>query len=602
MGLFEKQRSSKPKGYVIILFAMALLVFLSLAGVAIDLSNIYAWQMRLERSAKAAAFSTIQFRALRGWSDFFDTSCQTNSTINPQLLTHARSVLVANLRSFYSGSQADADYADTSILSTNGSSYSCQNDRLTLSTTYKVRTFLLGSILGLTGRGTIVDANGRFVVNSSATAQLDPVAVTLVLDVSGSMACTDPTCACRTNNTCSTSGRQVIQDLADAVSGFRSYFNPFHDYIGVVTFNLGARTEFALAAPPFGSTQNRLNNFINVTSVASPTNTAGFSPRSNTNICDGLRRAISEMSSFRTALPNVQKVVVLFTDGAPNAFVGDFDVNPPPAPVPAPADGTYYQYALEWRDSTTTPATVYRGPSPLVQPPGGTLWGHAIQSNNIGPTNSTYCGPTAVSQISSPNNFPGVLNKAVNANACLNALDFSIPGTNVRARVTGVTIDQNGGDDTKFNYARLGYFCAIEAADFIRTEFEAPVFTVGVGPSGTANCTDPFENVDNPIVRKDSFLARVALDPEVVTELTGPDSDTSRFNFQQSRSSRLPACNCSGTTCDPATTTNVGYTPGIGPNLTNADLQGEYFGTSSGDQLGLLFSTVAKQILLRLGN
>jgi hypothetical protein len=33
----------------------------------------------------------------------------------------------------------------------------------------------------------------------------------------------------------------------------------------------------------------------------------------------------------------------------------------------------------------------------------------------------------------------------------------------------------------------------------------------------------------------------------------------------------------------------------------NKDLQGEYFGTANGDQLGLLFSTVAKQILLRLG-
>jgi len=472
------------------------------------------------------------------------------------LVTHARTVLIQNLRASFSGAEAEADFANPAILSTNGSAYDGAADQATLAVTYRVRTFILGSILGITGRGQIVDANGRFVVATQETAKLDPVAVTLVLDVSGSMACPDPACECRIPpSTCEADPRpKTIDQLVAAVQGFKDYFNPVHDYIGVVSFNLGARADFPLTANPFGASTVRLNTFNQAIRKAPDANSTGLFPRGNTNICDGLSRAIQEMSTFEAARPAVPQVVVLFSDGAPNAFVGDFDVTPPPSLIPPPADGTFYQYALEWR---TPPATVYRGPSPLVRPPAaqGTLFGHVIQNNAIGPQGSEYCGPFDAATISQPSNFSRVLNRNLpNSRGCIGTLDFSIPNTNGQAGVTGVAIDASEGatpdNATKFNYARLGYFCAIEAADYIRERFQAPLFTVGVGPTGTTpDCLDPFENLENPTVRKDNFLTRVALDPEFFDA-----ADGRRFNFE-TRQEQLPQCNCSPT-CDAAALTN----------------------------------------------
>lgn len=605
-----KRRSSKERGYVMVLFALALGVFLTLGGIAVDLAHLYTWQARIERAAKAAAFSTIQYRAIQGWGDFFtfndsNGSCSSSNTL---LLQHATSVLRQNLATFHPAAASSTD-ANLTFPQPNSTFYDCRRDQVTIDASYRVPTFVLGRVARLIGSN-FTDNTFRASVRSTATAQLDPVAVALVLDVSGSMNCTDPTCACRTDGSNCQTGTPLIRALENALSGFKGYFNPLHDYISVTTFNLGARTVFPFNNSPFGSSATRYATFNRVTSTGGSADS--LRPLSNTNICEGLQYAISELSSLPVPNPasrttgaqfdRMKKIVVLFTDGAPNAFRGIFSNR-----TPANSSGDY-QYTLEWRNAD---GTMYRGPSPLVT--SSSLFNHVIALNKISPNDTTnLCGPV----LSTAAQFPHALNASATSapiptpRGCLTRLDFTIPGTSGGASVRNVPIDSNGSTPENFNYAKLAYYCAIEASDYIRSRFDATVFTVGVGFNRTAStCNDPFENIDDPVVRKDRFLHRIAMDPDVLSSSNALDPN---FDFSRSgNASPAPTvsadCGCR-TNCPTTVSSNcysctqsIGYSPGVGPDFDES-LQGEYFGTSSGDQLGALFSMVAKQILLRLGS
>jgi Flp pilus assembly protein TadG len=593
-----------------VLFVLSLGVFLTLGGMAVDLAHLYTWQTRIERAAKAAAFSTIQYRAIEGWGKFFETSgggCAPKANGLLLLQAHATAVIRENLGTFHPDARANNDGNLTPL---GANFYDCARDRVRIETTYRVPTFVLGRVARLIGSN-FTDNTFRAPVRSTATAQLDPVAVALVLDVSGSMNCTDPTCACRTDGSNCNSGDKLITKLVSALGVFKGYFNPLHDYISVTTFNLGARTVFPFtaggAAPsPFGSSTTRYADFTRVTSTGAAADS--LRPLSNTNICEGLQFAITELNSFKNAASGaagaqynrVKKIVVLFTDGAPNAFRGTFANR-----TPANSSGDY-QYTLEWRAAT---GTMYRGPSPLVNQ--GSLFNHVITLTSISPGNAGLCGPL----VSDPAQFPHAINQNATSSpipatrGCLTSLDFTLPGT-TSASVKGVPIDSTGAIPENFNYAKLAYYCAIEASDYIRATFNATVYTVGVGFNSTkSGCADPFENIDNPVVRKDRFLHRVAMDPDAVSTTSGtlnPNYDFSRSgNTNLSLNSADCGCSSSCTTNVSSNcyscTQSVGYTPGTGPNVNSTD-QGEYFGTSSGAQLGALFSMVAKQILLRLGS
>jgi hypothetical protein len=260
---------------------------------------------------------------------------------------------------------------------------------------------------------------------------------------------------------------------------------------------------------------------------------------------------------------------------------------------------------------------MYRGPSPLVKT--ASLFNHVISLDRISPKDkatapevSDLCGPV----LSNQTQFPHALNASATSTpiptprGCLTSLDFTIPGTNNAASVRGVPIDSNGDVPANLNYAKLAYYCAIEASDYIRSEFKATVFTVGLGSNSTASaCEDPFENIDNPVVRKDRFLHRIAMDPDAVSTTSG--TLTPNYDFSRSGNTSLSlnsaVCRCSSSCATNVSsdcyscTQSVGYVPGIGPNVNSTD-QGEYFGTERKEQLGALFSMVAKQILLRLGS
>ncbi|MCX6115351.1 MAG: hypothetical protein NTV65_09095, partial [Proteobacteria bacterium] len=219
---------------------------------------------------------------------------------------------------------------------------------------------------------------------------------------------------------------------------------------------------------------------------------------------------------------------------------------------------------------------------------------HIISSTTgIWPTSSEVCGQAYSVSAQHPAilNFNAPTPPVVPIKGCLSNLNFNIPGTGGTASVRGVPIHAvSTNTNTNLNYAKLPYYCAIEAADYIRSNLAAPatVYTIGVGNPGAAS-SDPFENVDNPLIRKDNFLARVALDPETLTN--GVITADGQFDFEKRTNTSstcpetLPAC----------------YKPGSNNKKTTADVQGEYFATQDANELRTLFSIIAKQILLRLG-
>ena len=642
-----KQRYSKSSGYVLVLFALVLGVLVSIAGVAVDIGNLYIIRNRLERAAKAGALAGVGYRSLRGWSYFSTYPPGTSSgpppppapvttptATNTELFNVMSGVVTENMRAAFSapptGASAD-EFASPNLTITRTTPsfdfYKPQTDTFTIEAKYLAPTFIIGRLGAALGAAPCTEEkiNGigtgkyRCPITVTETAQLERAVVALLLDVSGSMNCkADGTtnCVCRLEESGYTNCQKaprVIDALVDALAGFRGFFNPYRDYITVIPFNLAAYTSFpivlgtAASGPPisFGSDQTRYDTFKKITEVHSTANPTGLNPKSNTNICDAFIEAIAELKRINN-LADFHPFVIAFTDGAPNAFRGEFLGGVDTAGAvgnltrdhnPATSTGLtndWYQYGLEWSTAATPPITS-RAPGPLVNraltTPGTRtpLFDHLIGNNGIWPSGSNVCGQAYSVSAQHPAilNFNATTSPVVPIKGCLSNLNFNIPGTGGTAGVSGVPIDLNGSAATKFNYAKLPYYCAIEAADYIRGNLAAPatVYTIGVGNPGAAS-SDPFQNVDNPLIRKDNFLARVALDPETLT-----GTNISKFDFQSTNTSSpcpetLPAC----------------YKPGTNIKRTTPDVQGEYFATQDANELRTLFSIIAKQILLRLGS
>jgi hypothetical protein len=392
---------------------------------------------------------------------------------------------------------------------------------------------------------------------------------------------------------------------------------------------------------------------------------------------------------------NLQPFVVLFTDGAPNAMRGIFDstVIPPGQcdtyngvsrdPAGNCATNDFYHYALEWVVTESGLTKQYRGPGPFVERQVAnnvpSLFNFPIAANLVAPIGSKTCGVEAAS--GNPLIFEQTITKTTNGgvggrghatNGCFSAgnttFNFSIPYTNpngngnftsntYRASVSGVPIstantfwrDRNwpltlpappGVGYGLQKYDELPYYCAIEAADYIRTRFGGTIFTVGLGDANThlagggqgTSCNDPLQDPDDHTSRKDFFLARLAFTRSMFTNQLQPDTVRSHYRLAGSQSSRtITGCSDhrlkgSDTSGNAAPAVQVGYTSADGLSdgattyldlrplrpasmdtmLTNGsngvrriDTQGEYFPTDNANEIPRIFDLIAKTILLR---
>jgi hypothetical protein len=321
----------------------------------------------------------------------------------------------------------------------------------------------------------------------------------------------------------------------------------------------------------------------------------------------------------------------------------------------SPLCNDWYQYSVEWRDATTP--NPFRGPGPLVHgSAGGALFNFQIGVSAVAdasgnrapityPMAPTYNPPAIIcgENRSNQNEFDLALRgnpadsctlrgdntiKYTTNNqrcGCLNTLDFALPtlspvsGGAYTPTVTGVPFSDLytrtiGANTVNVNLSaadQLHYYCAIEAADWIRMNLGAQVYAVGLGEPASW-CQDPLQDADNHFQRKDYFLSRLAYSPASV------DQGDPRFWHGRHRfSPRRPVTVTTGGLCANhrfntqnlnQTQMFIGYNvagePGgeRQPSRFPADTQGQYLAANRAAQLNNLFTQIAKQILLRLGS
>ena len=646
-----KRRSSKESGYMLVMFAITIGLLLSFSALVIDVGQGYLWKQRVDRAARAAALAGLGFRGLTGWEH-----CNNSPTGSNELKAIVQSVATENLSS-YGNLPSPPNVTST---------YTGTDDKLTVTISLTTKSFLAGRLNNVLGFYLGNSASGgTTTISGTHAAQLNPAYIALLLDVSGSMGCpsgnTNVSCACRLTGSCT--GRLRTDDLAGGAEKFRTFFNPNRDVVAIIPFNLAAHVTFPMKNGGYDQTSRKHGGEVSAFGTArngttfkeeiKPATLKSLT-KSNTNICDALIRAIEQFDDLVVAggeKVTISPTVVLFSDGAPNAFRGIF-TNTNTTKLPEEKRDAY-QYSLEWYDGAKT----YRGPGPIVprtvkangEPD---LFGHPIGSGAVAPVASgTPCGPV----VSDPRYFQSVLDTAATpqtglTSGCLTSLDFKLP-INSATPVTisgvpfsdiastyrdpnwsGVTPAVNGTIHYQ-NFDQLPYYCSIAAADYIRSTFGGTIFTIGLGPAAPV-CGDPMQDADDHLNRKDIFLARLSMAQESLRVTTQQSEGVnekhdweSTHTFSGPRRSidtrSDPRCTDGNLATNPdhrfqpfnAPNLRIGYTsaqannpedlkpfnPAFqGNNERKYDTRGEYLRTSNSVQLPALFATIAKQILLRL--
>jgi hypothetical protein len=203
---------------------------------------------------------------------------------------------------------------------------------------------------------------------------------------------------------------------------------------------------------------------------------------------------------------------------------------------------------------------------------------------------------------------------------CLSTLHSRIPFSDAQIHV-GDNFVSNRDDDIiargeVVKTAELPYYCALRAADWLRSQYNVVIFVVGLGQKASdiygSQCEDPLQNALDFNSRKDRFLTRLAFAPESISDpvtfVAGEGgigwSSTNDFRFSSAR--RFANCNnhpLAGLTMEVGYSEedlarSTGRSPG-GHEFTPAHL-GAYYGSSNPDDLKLLFGEIAKRMLLRL--
>jgi Flp pilus assembly protein TadG len=680
MGSIEKRRSSKEGGSVAVFCLIILGLFLTLTAFAVDVGSMYLWRVRVDKAARAAALAGLGYRTTVGF-----VKAQQNKSA---LATQATNAAMYNLGVY--GANTAAPTLTTNVdynPGGNGRNETVKVDLTYQASTFLVGR--LSGIFGfsLSGGSTSV----KVTSSQSASLNPAYVAIVVDVSGSmfcpAVDADTSDTCACRRTNTCVFKGSK-LEKMVNGLSVFTDSFNPNTDYLSIIPFNLGAWTAFSMIDSSSGEPTPFGNRSAAFRKVLMDINTyAG----SNTNHCDALAQTINEFnqlalsSKMRDRAPSmIRPYVLFFTDGAPNAFrgifnrnelsdtalhptVSDFDQhnysNVPAREKPGPGKVDLYHYAIEWYDQGSPDKRevdrTYRGPSPFVvrgANSDGTpnVWKLPIGGNSIvpltNPTDATSRYPHCGSETSDPKQFIKTVksSSATSQDGCLKSSSFSfdIPYTGVSLNSTIPkisTVKDVAYETTDLAkdptwpttstqseiqlYDQLPYYCAIEAADYIRSTFGGTIFTIGLGPGAlatdksngqpSASCADPLQDANDHVSRKDSFLTRLAY-----AEPVAGNSVAAWQLFRQARRS-VAISNClSHRYTSLKISPSVGYTSsvftdddagnGLDPSLKptkqgddykrKINTKGGYYPTPDANQLPSIFGAVAKSILLRLAS
>ncbi len=269
------------KGQVLVLVAVSLVVLLALAALATDVGIAYSIKAKLNAAVDGAAIA-----AGRGVKQ---------GLTDPQRIANAQTAATtffnSNYPTGYMGSTLASGPTTTAVHNADGSW------TINVEARANPPRFFARALSLLQGGW------GQMTVRASAETTVRDLDLILVLDCSGSLG--PPT-----------SPSTTFPQLKSAAINFVNRFDdgPGGDRVGLVTFSSGAVLDVAIdktAARGFNKTT--VTNAINALSVGGATASA-----------EGMRRAKVELDEIPANLRSSLRVIVFFSDGAPNMVSGTF--------------------------------------------------------------------------------------------------------------------------------------------------------------------------------------------------------------------------------------------------------------------------------------
>ncbi len=265
-GQRQPERESK-RGQVLTLFACFLTVLLLFVGLGVDLGFAYITQARLAKAVDAAA--------LAGISNFYQGSATATTVANNTFTVN-----------FSPNNKQPGYIQGTPTVQTSFSVDPNSNELFTVSATATMKTFFIG----IAGWPTLN-------ISDSSTATRAPVAVTLVLDRSGSMV-----------------GDGGSTYLPPAVINFITVFQDNVDQAAVFTFATTVTNDVPMQTPFIAKVTTAVNNI-----------TANGLWAGGTFSVGGMTNALTVENSVTVpANQNLVKAVVFFTDGLANMIQNTF--------------------------------------------------------------------------------------------------------------------------------------------------------------------------------------------------------------------------------------------------------------------------------------
>lgn len=261
--------ASGKKGQVLVLLAAVLAGLLAMAGLAIDAGMAYAVKAKLSAAVDAAALAAVRVAA----------EDETGAAARRE----ASNFLNANFPDGLLGATVDKTAALAQYQPSD------KSWTVTVSATASVPTYFAK----LVGWSTLT-------VGAEATSTIRPVDLMLVIDCSSSLA--PPV-----------SDAGTMTDLKEAAKRFITLFNAKNDRIGLIHFATGTVCDMGLNA---GRGFDKAKLVEKIDSIKAD----GW-----TTAEEALRQAQLELDAVPAEVRHSQRIIVFFTDGAPNGVAANYD-------------------------------------------------------------------------------------------------------------------------------------------------------------------------------------------------------------------------------------------------------------------------------------
>ena len=335
-------QSSKNKGQIIVLVAISLIIIFALAALAIDVGIAYSIKAKLNAAVDGAALAAGR-GVKQGASDAIRIA-------NAQ--TAAGKFFNANYPTGYMRSTLSSGPTTTAVHNTDGS--------WTVTVTARaIPPLFFARAVGW----------GNINVRALAETSVRDLDMILVLDTSGSMADADPADPLH---------RRAIDLLAPAAWNFINRFEAANggDRIGVITFASGAVVNLAIdKTDTRGFNKQAIRNLLCKSSNFNAVCVNNLPASGSTASGEAMRRALTDLNLVPSSKRSSLRIIVFFSDGAPNDVGGTFnsgsvigdlysEADFPPSYV-SNTDRATRVYSIDQRDSSPRSYTINTLPTSM---------------------------------------------------------------------------------------------------------------------------------------------------------------------------------------------------------------------------------------------